>query len=53
MAYLVTQAGGLASNGNIPILDIVPKDIHERSPIFLGSKNDVEDVMTLIKKYVK
>jgi len=50
MAYILTQADGLASNGTIPILDVVPKSIHQRSPIFLGSREDVEDVLQLIKK---
>lgn len=45
MAYLMTEAGGLASNGKIPILDIMPQKIHERSPIFLGSKLDVEEAL--------
>jgi len=53
MAYLVEQAGGMASNGHIPILDIVPETIHQRSPIFLGSKDDVQDVLNVIKKYKK
>jgi fructose-1,6-bisphosphatase I len=51
MAYIVTQAGGLASNGTIPILDIVPDSIHQRCPIFLGSQDDVEEVLQFIKKY--
>lgn len=45
MAYILTQAGGLASNGQIDILDLVPSAIHQRSPIFLGSKEDVQDVL--------
>jgi fructose-1,6-bisphosphatase I len=53
MAYILTQAGGLASNGTTPILDIVPESIHQRCPIFLGSRDDVEDVLRLIKKYNK
>lgn len=53
MAYLITQAGGLASNGSIPILDIIPTDIHQRSPIFLGSKEDVEDVLAVIQKHAR
>lgn len=53
MAYILTQAGGLASNGTIPILDIVPEDIHQRSPIFLGSQDDVEEVLGCIKKHTK
>lgn len=53
MAYLVTQAGGLASNGSIPILDVVPNQIHQRSPIFIGSKEDVEEVVSVIQKHTK
>ncbi|XP_021922096.1 fructose-1,6-bisphosphatase 1 [Zootermopsis nevadensis] len=53
MAYILTQAGGLASDGTIPILDVVPESIHQRCPIFLGSQNDVEDVLKLIRKHKK
>jgi fructose-1,6-bisphosphatase I len=41
MAFLVEQAGGAASTGRGPILDVVPRHIHERSPVFIGSKDDV------------
>lgn len=50
MAYLMIEAGGLASNGKISILDIVPQKIHERSPIFLGSKLDVEEALEYYQK---
>lgn len=53
MAYLVMKAGGLASNGQIPILNVKPENIHQRSPIFLGSKEDVEDVLSFVNKYSK
>lgn len=43
MAHIIEHAGGRASTGKAPILDIVPKAIHERSPIFLGSDLDVKD----------
>ncbi|XP_037958690.1 fructose-1,6-bisphosphatase 1 [Teleopsis dalmanni] len=49
MAYLIEEAGGLASNGKIGILDIVPQKIHERSPIFLGSKKDVEEALSYLQ----
>ncbi|XP_041980531.1 fructose-1,6-bisphosphatase 1 [Aricia agestis] len=49
MAFVVTEAGGLASNGNIPILDIQPSSIHERAPCYLGSKKDVEELLTYLK----
>lgn len=51
MSYLMEQAGGLSSNGSKPILDIQPEQIHQRTPIFLGSKQDVEDLLTIIKKH--
>lgn len=50
MAYLISQAGGLASNGKINILDVVPTKIHQRQPIFLGSKKDVEEVLSYLNK---
>jgi fructose-1,6-bisphosphatase I len=43
MAMLIEQAGGRASDGVTRILDIQPKSLHERTPLFLGSE---EDVMT-------
>ncbi|KDQ14069.1 hypothetical protein BOTBODRAFT_358675 [Botryobasidium botryosum FD-172 SS1] len=45
MAFLTEQAGGLATTGTGRILDIVPTSIHERCPVFLGSKDDVEDLL--------
>lgn len=53
MAFIITQAGGLASDGTVDILDIQPKKIHQRSPIYLGSKEDVEDVLNIMKKHAK
>ncbi len=41
MAYLMEQAGGRASNGFRRILDIQPKLLHERTPLFVGSEDDV------------
>jgi fructose-1,6-bisphosphatase I len=51
MAYIIEQAGGLATTGTIPILDVIPESIHQRSPIFLGSRDDVEDLVKCFKKY--
>ncbi|KAI0726661.1 fructose-1,6-bisphosphatase [Fomitopsis betulina] len=48
MAFLTEQAGGLATTGTKRILDIQPTNIHERCSVFLGSKEDVQD---LIKVY--
>ncbi|CAK9814512.1 Fructose-1,6-bisphosphatase 1 [Anthophora quadrimaculata] len=51
MAYILKEAGGLASNGEIDILEVVPENIHQRSPIFLGSREDVQEVLQYIQKY--
>jgi len=51
MAFIVEQAGGLATTGKTPILDVVPQKIHQRVPIFLGSKGDVQDIIDLYKKH--
>ncbi len=42
LAFIVEQAGGKASTGNQRILDIIPSGIHDRLPLFIGSKKDVE-----------
>ncbi len=47
LAMIVEQAGGLASDGRRRILDIEPEEIHQRVPLFIGSKNDVEKVMEI------
>lgn len=40
-AFLVEQAGGRATDGNVRILEKKPKSIHERTPLFIGSKENV------------
>lgn len=44
MAMIVEQAGGLAIDGTRRILDIEPHELHQRVPLFVGSKSDVEAV---------
>ena len=41
MSFLIEQAGGLATNGQQRILDIIPQALHERVSVILGSKNEV------------
>ena len=45
MAFIIEQAGGMASDGTQPVLDIKPKSLHERCPIFIGSAEDVKDYL--------
>jgi fructose-1,6-bisphosphatase I len=44
MAMIVEQAGGAATNGTQRILEIQPESLHQRVPVFLGSKEEVERV---------
>ena len=41
LAFICEQAGGAATDGRQRILDMVPAELHQRTPIFIGSKNDV------------
>ena len=41
MAFIVEQAGGAASTGRQRLLDVLPQGLHQRIPVFLGSKNEV------------
>jgi fructose-1,6-bisphosphatase I len=36
-AFIVERAGGIATNGRIPILDVQPTELHQRTPFFIGS----------------
>ncbi len=44
MAMLVEQAGGCASTGRERLLDVVPQGLHQRVPVILGSRNEVERI---------
>ena len=44
MAWLVEQAGGAATDGKQRILDVPATKLHQRVPVFLGSKNEVDRV---------
>lgn len=38
IAFIAEQAGGMASDGRIPLLDVQPHDIHQRTPLVVGSE---------------
>ncbi|KAL8526783.1 hypothetical protein ACS0TY_015843 [Phlomoides rotata] len=50
MSYLVEQAGGKAIDGSQRILDIKPEQIHQRTPIFIGSPDEIEKLETYLTK---
>jgi fructose-1,6-bisphosphatase I len=47
-AFLVEAAGGAASDGKRRILDIVPESLHQRTPLYIGSKADVADAVRFV-----
>ncbi len=48
MAFLIEQAGGMASTGEKPILEVVPEKLHQRVPVILGSKWEVEKCLEFL-----
>ena len=48
MAFIIEQAGGRASDGKQRIMDITPKELHQRTPLFIGSEEDVKMIEDFI-----
>ncbi|MFH1454488.1 MAG: class 1 fructose-bisphosphatase [Armatimonadota bacterium] len=48
LSFIVEQAGGLASNGRERILEIEPKDLHQRTSLYIGSREDVQ----MLEKFI-
>ncbi len=46
MAFIMEQAGGLASTGTERIMDIMPAELHQRVPVIMGSTEEVERVVS-------
>jgi fructose-1,6-bisphosphatase I len=53
MAFIVEQAGGKASDGFRRLMDLEPYDLHQRSPVFIGSKKMVEKAEEFMREYSK
>jgi fructose-1,6-bisphosphatase I len=51
LAFIAQQAGGYASDGSQDILDVVPKSLHQRTPLFIGSRSMVQKAEEYIKQY--
>lgn len=49
LAFIAEQSGGMATDGNKRILEIEPKDLHERTPLFIGSTAMVQRAMEFVK----
>jgi fructose-1,6-bisphosphatase I len=49
LAFLAKHAGGTASDGTRPILDIQPTGLHQRTPLFIGTK----ELVRLSEEYIR
>jgi fructose-1,6-bisphosphatase I len=49
LAFIVEQAGGAACTGHGRILDVQPNELHERTPLYIGSKHDVETATQMLR----
>jgi fructose-1,6-bisphosphatase I len=49
LAMVAKEAGGYASNGEGPILEMEPSELHQRVPLYIGSKQDVETAESFIR----
>lgn len=48
MAFLIEHAGGSASNGKIPILDVIPDSLEHREPVYIGCSEDVQKAVDFL-----
>lgn len=51
LSFIIEQAGGMATDGHKRILEIEPKSIHEQTPIYIGSKENVSQVMDFLHEF--
>ena len=49
LAFLAEQAGGAASDGTRPILELQPAGLHQRTPLFIGNR----ELVTLVEEYIR
>jgi fructose-1,6-bisphosphatase I len=50
MAFIMEKAGGKATDGKQDVLDIIPTELHQRSACFLGSKEDVDELLACLQE---
>ena len=50
IAFIAEQAGGAATDGHKRILERMPKSLHERTPLFVGSKGEMERLQQYLDK---
>ncbi|MGZ4038803.1 MAG: class 1 fructose-bisphosphatase, partial [Bacteroidia bacterium] len=53
LAFVIEQAGGKATNGRTRIMELDIKELHQRTPLFLGSSEMVDKAMEFMLKYAE
>ena len=53
MSFIMEQAGGLSSTGTCRVMEISPETVHQRVPVVMGSKNDVQEVVDAYSAWKK
>jgi fructose-1,6-bisphosphatase I len=53
MSFIMEQAGGVSTTGTQRVMEIVPEVVHQRVPVIMGSKNDIEEVMEAYSNWKK
>ena len=51
MSFIMEQAGGMSSTGRRRVMEIVPEVVHQRVPIVMGSKNDIQEIVDAYAAY--
>jgi fructose-1,6-bisphosphatase I len=51
MSFIVEQAGGLSTTGLQRVMEVMPSVVHQRVPVIMGSKQDVEEVIEAYSKW--
>lgn len=49
LAFIAEQAGGAASNGHERVLDLTPTELHQRTPLIVGSAEDVKEAVDFLQ----
>nr|XP_060618067.1 fructose-1,6-bisphosphatase isozyme 2 [Anolis sagrei ordinatus] len=53
IAFIIEQAGGIATTGTEAVLDVKPESIHQRVPFIVGSPEDVQEYLSFVQKHQK
>ena len=50
LSFIIEQAGGSSSTGNLRIMDVIPESLHQRTPMIIGNKYLVDDILSVLNR---